>query len=92
MLWCYIGCISDSIITYTNTSQVCPLITKYFFTLSRPDPENVYMPETAEEQHICAGILLATTAVTGVHPLIPKMYFHATTKYAIYGVFFRLDQ
>lgn len=33
-------------------------------------------------------ILLANTAVTAVHPLMPKKYFHATTKYAIYGVFF----
>ena len=54
MLWCYIDCISDSIITYTNTSQVGPLTTKYFFTISRHSSENVYMSETAEEKRVCA--------------------------------------
>ena len=39
------------------------------------------------------NILLATTAVTVVHPPMPKIYFCVTTKYAIYRVFyFLLDQ
>jgi hypothetical protein len=46
--------ISDSIITYTNTSQDGPLITKHVFTMSRQGPENVYTSETAEEKHVCA--------------------------------------